>query len=70
MDHVGGKCLIFDGYACHSDDVVQNFGLLAIIEVFRSEMECAWKYGGGKLIKRLKRGGHYPYSDSDREPVA
>ena len=70
MEHVGGKCLIFDGYACHSDDVAQNFGLLAIIEVFRSEMEYARKYGGGKLIERLKRGGHYPYSDLDREPVA
>src|SRR5947209_19845259 len=30
MRRVGGKCLIFDGYACHSDDVPDNFGLLAI----------------------------------------
>ncbi|HEY7155301.1 MAG TPA: suppressor of fused domain protein [Gemmataceae bacterium] len=70
MERVGGKCLIFDGYACHSDDVAENFGLLALIEVFRSEMEYARKHGGANLIKRLKAKGHYPYSDLDREPVA
>ena len=69
MERVGGKCLIFDGYACHSDDVAENFGLLLIIEVFRSEMEYARKHGGAKLIKRLKSRGHYPYSDLDRESV-
>ncbi|MDB5313285.1 MAG: hypothetical protein JWO38_7487 [Gemmataceae bacterium] len=70
MERVGGKCLIFDGYACHSDDAAENFGLLAIIEVFRPEMEYARKRGGAKLIERLKSDGHYPYSDLDREPVA
>lgn len=70
MEDVGGKCLIFDGYACHSDDIAENFGLLALIEVFRSEMEYARKHGGAKLIQRLKAKGHYPYSDLDREPVA
>lgn len=70
MKDVGGKCLIFDGYACHSDDVAKNFGLLAIIEVFRSEMEYARKKGGAKLINRLKEEGVYPYSDLDRAPVA
>jgi hypothetical protein len=70
MEDVGGKCLIFGGYACHSDEVVENFGLLALIEVFRSEMEYARKHGGAKLIKRLKDKGHYPYSDLDRQPVA
>ncbi len=70
MEDVGGKCLIFDGYACHSDEVVENFGLLALIEVFRSEMEYARKHGGAKLIKRLKDKGYYPYSDLDRQPVA
>jgi suppressor of fused protein SUFU len=70
MERVGGKCLIFDGYACHSDDVAENFGLLAILEVFRSEMEYARKHGGAKLIQRLKAKGHYPYSDLEREPVA
>jgi hypothetical protein len=70
MPRVGEKCLIFDGYACHSDDVAENFGLLAIIEVFRSEMEYARKHGGAQLLKRLKSKGYYPYSDLDREPVA
>ena len=70
MERVGGKCLIFDGYACQSDDVATKFGLLVIIEVFRSEMDYARKHGGGKLIKRLKSKGYYPYSDLDREPVA
>jgi hypothetical protein len=43
---IGGKCLILDGYACRSDDVAEAFGLLAIIEVFRSEMDYARKHGG------------------------
>jgi hypothetical protein len=70
MEFVGGKCLIFDGYACHSDDVVEDFGLLALIEVFRSEMEYARKHGGAALLQLLKTKGHYPYSDLDREAVA
>jgi hypothetical protein len=70
MEGVGGKCLVFDGYAVHSDDMVDRFGLLAIIEVFRSEMDYARKHGGAELIKRLKQKGCYPYSDLDRKPVA
>jgi hypothetical protein len=70
MEELGGKCLIFDGYASHSDEVADRFGLLAIIEVFRSEMDFARKNGGSKLIERLKAKGFYPYSDLDREPVA
>ena len=70
MAGVGGKCLIFDGYACHSDDVAVNFGLLAIIEVFPSEMKYARRHGGKKLIARLRHQGHYPYSDLNRGPVA
>ena len=70
MEHVGGKCLIFDGYARHSDDIAGVFGLLAIIEVFPSEMAYARKHGGRKLITRLRDHHHYPYSDLDRSPVA
>jgi hypothetical protein len=69
MDFIGGKCLIFDGYACHSDDLAEDFGLLAIIEVFPSEMAFAREEGGAKLLDLLKVKGHYPYSDLDREPV-
>jgi hypothetical protein len=69
MPRVGGKCLIFDGYASQSDDVAEDFGLLAVIEVFRSEMDYARENGGAALIELLKSEGHYPYSDLDREPV-
>jgi hypothetical protein len=70
MPHVGGRCLIFDGYPSYPDDEPAEFGLLAVIEVFRSEMNYARKNGGAKLLNRLKAKGHYPYSDMDREPVA
>jgi hypothetical protein len=69
MEGVGRKCLILDGYACHSDSVAKNFGLLAVIEIFRSEMAYSRKHGGARLLERLKDKGHYPYSDLDREPV-
>ena len=70
MPTVGGRCLIFDGYPSYPTDEQAEFGLLAVIEVFRSEMDYARKKGGAKLLKRLKAQGHYPYSDMDREPVA
>ena len=70
MERLGGKCVIFDGYARHSKGLARDFGLLAVIEVFRSEMEFARRKGGAKLIERLKSKGHYPYSDLDRDPVA
>jgi len=70
MPTVGGRCLIFDGYPSYPDDERAEFGLLAVIEVFRSEMAYARKNGGAVLLKRLKAKGHYPYSDMDREPVA
>lgn len=70
MKRVGGKCLIFDGYACHSDELADRFGLLAVIEIFRSEMEFARKNRGATLIERLKAAGDYPYSDLNRDPVA
>jgi hypothetical protein len=69
MEAVGGKCLIFAPYARFSDDLTKNFGLLAIIEVFRSEMEYAMKHGGQHLVKLLEEKGFFPYSDLDREPV-
>jgi hypothetical protein len=70
MPRVGGRCLIFDGYPSYPEDEPAEFGLLAVLEVFRSEMEYARKNGGAKLLKRLKDKGHYPYSDLDRKPVA
>lgn len=70
MPAVGGRCLIFDGYPSYPDDEPAAFGLLAVIEVFRSEMAFARENGGAKLLQRLKAKGHYPYSDLEREPVA
>jgi len=69
MERVGGKCLIFDGYPSYQFGSIADFGLLLIIEIFRSEMEHARKVGGEKLLRKLKAHGHYPYSDLDREPV-
>ena len=68
MEKVGGKCLIFDAYGLRGRE--RSFGVLAIIEIHRSEMDFARSAGGAELIKRLKAAGHYPYSDLDREPVA
>lgn len=68
MDSVGGKCLIFDSYG--SDGEHAGFGLLAIIEIHRSEMNYAREHGGKQLIDKLKKAGYYPYSDLDRPAVA
>lgn len=71
LPRLGGRCLIFDAYpADREDDGPQDFGLLAVIEVFRSEMEYARENGTDVLLAGLKAKGHYPYSDLDRESVA
>jgi hypothetical protein len=70
MPRIGGRCLNFDGYPSYQEDEPPEFGLLAIIEVFRSEMDYAREHGGIELLKRLKDKQHYPYSDLDRNPVA
>jgi hypothetical protein len=69
MHGVGGKCVIFDSAGQHSDGKVKGFGLLTVIEIFRSEMHFAMEHEGSLLIEKLKAAGHYPYSDMDREPV-
>ncbi len=65
-------CLIFDEYT--SDDKQfkigdRKHGLLLVIEIFPEEMQYAMDNGGQKLIDLLKKKGHYPYSDMNREPV-
>ena len=70
MERVGGKCLIFQDYGSTSSSEKEPFGLMAVIEIFPSEMEYAKKNGGQKLISLLQEKGHYPYSDLDRDPVA
>lgn len=68
MEGIGGKCLIFDAYG--SDEPNSEFGLLAIIEIHRSEMDFARENGGSELIEKLKEAGFYPYSDLGRPAVA
>jgi hypothetical protein len=68
MEGIGGKCLIFSAYKSDNDDV-EEFGVMAIMEIFRSEMEFARQNGGGELIKLLEAAGRYPYSDLERTPV-
>lgn len=70
MEGIGGKCLIFDYY--EPDGPVKNeknFGLMLIIEVFRTEMEYAMDHDGESLLRKLKEAGVYPYSNLNREPV-
>lgn len=69
FDFVGGKCLIFDAYGEH-DQAAGDFGLMLLLEVHRSEMDFARASGTAVLLDLLKRRGHYPYSDLNREPVA
>lgn len=69
MEDVGGKCLIFDGYPDYVADEMHEFGLLLLMEIFRSEMNFARRHGGAALIHKLKEAGYYPYSDMDRDPV-
>ena len=68
METIGGRCLIFDAYSFYGDHA--DFGLLAIIEIHRSEMDFAREYGGKTLIAKLKDAGYYPYADMDRPAVA
>ena len=51
MPTVGGRCLVFDGYTPHADDEPAEFGLLLIIEVFRSEMAFAQQNGAAEAFK-------------------
>ena len=72
LEVVGGRCLIFDTYGTVDFDTVDfgnKFGMLAIIEIHRSEMDFARESGGQALIEKLMKAGHYPYSDMDRTAV-
>jgi len=70
MEDVGGRSLIFDAYSLYESDDGDTFGLLLMMEIFRSELDFAREHGGEELLDRLKAAGHFPYSDMDREPVA
>lgn len=65
-------CLLLDDYRPDGVEFIiseRKHGLLLVIEVFREEMEWARANGGGKLIEKLKKAGHYPYSDLNRQSV-
>ena len=66
------KYLIFDLYQPDGKEFKigeQSHHLLLCIEIFKNEIEFAWKNGGNKLLNKLKDAGHYPYSDLDRDSV-
>lgn len=72
FEEVGGACFIFNDYSPGGKKLTigkKTFGLLAVIEVHRAEMQFAQTNGGRSLIMRLKGKGYYPYSDLDRDPV-
>jgi hypothetical protein len=70
MEDVGGRCVLFDRYPSCDPEEKAEFGLMLVMEVFRSELEFARAEGTGNLFERLLEKGHYPYSDMDRDPVA
>jgi len=69
FEGIGGKCLMFADYNPQTKSK-EEFGLMAIIEVHRSEMEFAMENGGAALIDLLKESNYYPYTDMDRQAVA
>lgn len=65
-------CLVFDLY--EPDNKKFKIGgrqhhLLLCLQIFRSEMNFARENGSEELLEKLKKAGHYPYSDLDRQPV-
>jgi hypothetical protein len=64
-------CLILDYYPNNNLTVIdkQKLHILTVIEIYRSEMEYAMKFGGINLTNKLKEMGCYPYSDLERNPV-
>lgn len=60
--------IILDDYK--NDREQPFFGLLLVMQIFRSEMEYARLHGGRDLIDKLKRAKAYPYSDLNRPALA
>ncbi len=67
-EELGGRCIVFDAFKPLKGH--NRFGLLLILEIYRSEMNFARENGGQQLIDKLSASGYYPYSDLDRPPVA
>lgn len=67
------QCLVLGEWKTRGKDFRigrKKYGLLLCMEIFRSEMEFAMRFGSGVLLEKLKKSGFYPYSDLDRNPVA
>jgi hypothetical protein len=64
---IGGHCLIFDGIGVQAEQI--EFGVLLLIDIHPDEMTFALEHGGGELLDRLRKAGHYPYSDRKRKSV-
>jgi len=65
-------CVVFDLYQPEGKEFSigeRKHHLLLCMEIFRSEMEYAIAHGSNSLFEKLKEGGHYPYSDLNREAV-
>ncbi|WP_437188228.1 hypothetical protein SH668x_001661 [Planctomicrobium sp. SH668] len=69
MEVVGGRALAFGTISVAKDQDAGKFGLLILIEIFRSELKFARKEGTEKLMELLKEKRHFPFSDMDRKPV-
>ncbi|MBS1528696.1 MAG: suppressor of fused domain protein [Bacteroidetes bacterium] len=66
------KYLVFDLYQPDGKEFIigqRKHHLLLCIEIFKTEIEFAWKHGGDKLLAKLRESGHYPYSDLSRDIV-
>ena len=68
---LAGRCLILDALAEPSVAKRVGCGLMLIMEIHRSEMQFAMQgQQGAELLARLKKAGHYPFSDLTRDAVA
>ena len=67
------RYIIFDNYTPENKQFkigARNHHLLLCMDIFLSELEFAKLNGSSQLFTLLKKAGHYPYSDLNREPVA
>lgn len=71
-EDLSGQCIILDAYTPSGRKFTikgQDFGLLLLINIHRSEMDHARKQGSQDLLRRLKEASVYPYSDLNRPAV-
>jgi hypothetical protein len=61
---LAGRCFVLDAYRPDCFDA--SFGLMALMEVHRDEMELARRRGGAALVALLKEARCYPYSDPEQ----